>query len=63
MRATANGRTFEDVSWNGLVSRVVAALGTEKSTAGERVYAADQLYKGVSTVVAGVLIKPEGARE
>lgn len=62
MKARANGRWFESPSWNGVVSLVVAA-SNRKTTLDERVKAAQALEDGVSTVVAGVLIKPEGARE
>lgn len=63
MRAKADGRDFEDTSWNGLVSRAVAAKGKERTTAADRVQAAKALEAGRSVVVSGILIKPEGARE
>lgn len=62
MKATAGKRTFESDSWNGVVSLVMAAAG-RKTSAHDRIQAASALEDGHSTVLAGVLIKPEGARE
>lgn len=62
MKATVGGWTFESGSWLGLVGEVLLAHGT-RAPGDERHQAAKQLSKGVSVVIGGVLIKPEGARE
>lgn len=58
MQATAGGREFRDGSWNGLVSRVVAAYKL-KTTPGQRVDAARDLMSGYSTTLAGIVITPK----
>lgn len=62
MKATVGGRPFEADSWLGVVNRVLMAHGT-RAPSKERHLAASQLSKGVTAVIGGVLIKPEGARE
>lgn len=63
MKASVNGREFEDVSYNGLVAKIVAAVGKHRPPAQERINAARAMERGHSVVIAGVLIKPEGSRE
>lgn len=62
MKATAGGRTFESDSWRGIVAEVLLAKGT-RAPRQERELAASQLSRGITAVIGGVLIKPEGARE
>lgn len=62
MKANVGHRTYESNSWNGVVSLAMAAAGV-KTTAYDRIQAASALEDGHSTVIGGVLIKPEGARE
>jgi hypothetical protein len=57
MRARAVGRTFEDRSWNGVVSRIVAAYKLE-TTAAQRVAAANDLANGRPVVISGVSVTP-----
>jgi hypothetical protein len=57
MRARARWRDFSDTSWNGLVSRIVAAYGVS-TTPQERVKAARDLEDGKKTTIAGVTITP-----
>jgi hypothetical protein len=57
MRARAKGRTFEDRSWNGIVSRVVAAFNLN-TTAAERTAAARDLMDRRVATVGGVSINP-----
>lgn len=65
MKATANGRNYEDTSWAKIVARVILAenLGRGRVLRQEREGAANQLARGITAVVGHVLIKPEGARE
>jgi hypothetical protein len=62
VKATVEGQPFEADSWLGIVNRVLMVRGTRAPNA-ERYLAARQLSKGVTAVVGGALIKPEGARE
>lgn len=62
MKATANGRTYEDTSWEKIVARVILANGG-RTIRQERDLAAKQLARGITAVVGSTLIKPEGARE
>ena len=57
-KATAAGRTFEDVSWNGLVARI-ASVYRLSTTPRERVEAAGALASGQSVTLSGVRITPE----
>ena len=57
MKAKASGREFSDVSWNGVVSRIVAAYRLS-TTAGERVAAARDLADGKTVVLDGTGIRP-----
>lgn len=58
MKAKAGDRVFEDRSWNGLVSRVVAAYNL-KTSSGERTSAARWLEDGEDVLLAGtVTVKP-----
>jgi hypothetical protein len=62
VRATVGSLTFESGSWLGLVTEVLLAYG-RRAPRDERHLAAKQLSKGITAVIGGVLIKPEGARE
>ncbi len=57
-KATAAGRTFEDKSWNGLVSRIVAANHIS-TTPRERVEVAGALSEGQAVTLGGIRITPE----
>lgn len=57
--ATAGGREFKDSSWNGVISRVVAAYNL-KTTTSERVQAATELMDNNTTYVGGVRVVPQG---
>lgn len=59
VRASAAGRRFQSESWNGVVSLVVATVGTEDTTTEERTQAASELEDGRDVVIAGVRIHPE----
>jgi hypothetical protein len=56
-KATAAGRTFEDKSWNGIVSRIAAA-NRLSTTPRERVEAAGALADGQTVTLGGVRIIP-----
>ena len=62
MKAKANGKTYQDDSWKKIVAAVLVAEG-KFAIRQERDLAASQLGKGITAVIGGVLIKPEGARE
>lgn len=62
MKASVGGRTFESDSWLGIVAQVLLAKGT-RAPYDERHLAAKQLSRGITAVIGGALIKPEGARE
>lgn len=58
MKAQVAGRVFEDKSWNGLVSRIVAAYNLNTSS-GERVSAARWLADGEDVRLGNsVTVKP-----
>lgn len=58
MKAKVGSRVFEDRSWNGLVSRVVAAYNL-KTSSGERIAAARWLQNGETVLLdEWVTIKP-----
>lgn len=58
MKAEAAGRVFEDRSWNGVVSRIVATYNLSTS-AGERTSAARWLEDGEDVLLANsVTVKP-----
>lgn len=58
MKAKVGNRVFEDRSWNGLVSRIVAAYNLNTSS-GERVSVARWLANGEEVLLAGtVTVKP-----
>jgi hypothetical protein len=66
MKATANGKKYEADTWKGIVAKVLVASDTRGQSyviRQERDLAAKQLSQGITAVVGGVLIKPEGARE
>lgn len=58
-RANAGGREFKDSSWNGVISRIVAAYSL-KTTVSERVKAASELMDGDTTYIGGVRVIPQG---
>lgn len=62
VRATVGTRQFQADSWIRLVASVLFAFG-KHAPRNERRHAANQLRTGVTAVIGGVLIKPEGARE
>ena len=55
--AKASGRTFSDLSWNGVVAKIAAAYRLN-TTAGERVAAARELMDGKTVVLDGTGIRP-----
>lgn len=59
MIASVAGTRFESESWNGVVSLAVASAGRKKSTAHERIDAAEALSQGQDALVAGIRIHPE----
>ena len=62
MKAKVGSKTYQADSWKKIVAEVVIAEG-KFVIRQERDLAAKQLARGLTAVVAGVLIKPEGARE
>jgi hypothetical protein len=63
VKATVGGRVFERDSWTEVLAAVLMAVGTQRPSREERKAAVNQLKKGRTVVIGGVLIKPEGARE
>jgi hypothetical protein len=62
MKAKVKGKTYQGESWKSIVSAVLIAE-RQFAIRQERELAAKQLSRGLTAVIGGVLIKPEGARE
>lgn len=62
MKAKVGSKTYQGDSWRKIVDAVVVDTG-KFVIRQERNLAASQLARGLTAVVGGVLIKPEGARE
>lgn len=63
MKATANGRSYEAATWPEVLVTILMREAKRRTTSSERSAAVNQMKSGVSVVIGGVLIKPEGARE
>jgi hypothetical protein len=63
VKASVGGRPFEGGSWAEVLAAVLMAVGTHRPSREERLAAVNQLKKGRTVVIGGVLVKPEGARE
>ncbi len=63
MRASVGSRSFEGGSWAEVLAAVLMAVATHRPGREERLAAVNQMKKGYTVVIGGVLIKPEGARE
>lgn len=58
MKVRVGGRTYEDPSWRGALSRALSAQGKRQTTAEERIRAVDALMHGREVQIAGILVKP-----
>lgn len=63
MKATVQGRSYEGRSWAEVLASALLVEQKTRTYTDERRDAAKQLARGVSVVIGGVIIKPEGARE
>lgn len=62
MRLWVNGASYEADTWREALTAALMAAGVT-TTSNERTETLNALNNGHSTIVAGLLVKPDGARE
>lgn len=63
MQASVQGRVYVGRSWADVLSAALRGEHAAVTTSDERRSARNALGRGVTVIIGGIQIKPEGARE